>query len=178
MARNALNLHRRHVCYVHTTLRALLLLLCVGALLLLPVPLHAASTKQTTPPKVIHPSARPPLTFEAELQTDDAIVRWQVPEAESIWSYEIYRSNDCSWESAVPLDAPIFASVNSTTTVVSYSVIDVHVMDGTVSNICNYWLLGADREGDVQVFDAATLQGVQRLFLPVIMASVNRPLMG
>ncbi len=172
MVSNSLNRRHPHVCWVQKTIQGLLVLL-LWALLFLPTPLHAAPRGQMTPPKVIEPSARPPLTFRAEVYADGAIVRWQVSEVESAWFYELYRSSDCSWEDAEVVNAPIFASTESTTTVVSYSMIDIPIMAGDNSSAgfaCNYWLLGADTDGDAQIFDAATLQGIQRIFLPVIMA--------
>ncbi len=172
MVSNSLNLLHRHICCVHITAQCFFVMLFVG-LLFLPSPLYAASSAQITPPKVIKPAARPPLTFKAELYADGAIVRWQVPEVESNWFYELYRSSDCSWENAEAVNGPIFASTESTTAVVSYSLIDASLSasgNPSAGFTCNYWLLGADAEGDTQIFDAATLQGIQRIFLPVIMA--------
>ena len=172
MVSNSLNLRHLHVCCVHTTVQCLLTILLSG-LLFLPAPLHAAPSGQMTPPKVIEPSARPPLTFSAELYAGGAIVRWQVPEVESTWFYELYRSSDCSWEQAEVVNAPIFASAESTTAVVSYSMIDESIIasgNRRAGFTCNYWLLGVDSQGDAKIFDAAMLEGVQRIFLPVIVA--------
>jgi hypothetical protein len=99
-----------------------------------------------------------------------------VPEAESSWSYAIYRSTDCSWESAVVVNGPLFASTESISRTVSYSIVDpistaanaAASADSSALVACNYWLLGADSGGAAQIFDAATLQGVQRIFLPLV----------
>ncbi len=175
MFSNSLILHRCCSC-CRRLCTSFLLLLLLGNLLALPAPLRAASVLQADPPKVINPAARPPLTFMAELQPDGAVVRWQVPEAESSWFYEIYRSTDCSWESAVVISGPLFASTESISRTVSYSIVDTvsvgadaaATADSSALVACNYWLLGTDHDGAAQIFDAATLQGVQRIFLPLV----------
>jgi hypothetical protein len=175
MFRNSLILHRCCSCY-RRLFTPFVLLFLLGNLLALPAPLRAAPVLQADPPKVINPAARSPLTFMAEVQSDGVVVHWQVPEAESSWSYAIYRSTDCSWESAVVVNGPLFASTESISRTVSYSIIDpisTEADAATSANssalvACNYWLLGADSGGAAQIFDAATLQGVQRIFLPLV----------
>jgi hypothetical protein len=175
MFSNSLILYRQRSCCRRLRTPFVLLLL-LGNLLMFPPALRAAPLLQADPPKVINPAARLPLTFMAELQLDGVVVRWQVPEAESSWLYAIYRSTDCSWESAVVVNGPLFASTESISRTVSYSIVDpistaanaAANADSSALVTCNYWLLGADSGGAAQIFDAATLQGVQRIFLPLV----------
>jgi len=192
MVSNSLNPHHGHACsaklaaiwkfnfgatFFSAGLAKSIMLLMVGVLLLSPLSLHAASIDETAAyqtdlPKAIHPSANAPLSFIAELQAGNAVVRWQVPETESGWFYEIYRSPDCSWENAVAVDAPIFSSTESITTTVSYSVVDAYSIassSGAVGVTCNYWLLGTDSDGNAQIFEVAMLQGIKRFFLPIVL---------
>jgi hypothetical protein len=131
----------------------------------------ARAAQENEQPIEINPAARVALTFAAAAQTDGVTVSWQVPEAEGGWFYTVYRSTDCEWNSAVAVDAPIFASTESISRTISYSLTDRFGSVDSAAPVvatCNYWLVGADGAGDVQIYDSTTLSGIEHIFLPQI----------
>lgn len=149
----------------------LLFAILVSGLLLSRQSAAYAALRTNEQPDINNPAARTATHFAAAIQADGATVSWQVPEAEGSWFYTVYRSTDCQWATAVAVSAPIFASTDSDSRTIVYSLTERFGNAATTAPVfatCNYWLVGADGTGAVQVYDSTTLAGVERLFLPQI----------
>lgn len=105
------------------------------------------------------------VSFRAVQDAAGVQLEWQTPIAQSWSTFAVYFSQDCQWESAILLTAPLFSSVDSETEVVTYSLLDEN---STSPPPCSYWVVGTEVSGAHHTFGPVSVQGLYAIYLPVV----------
>lgn len=102
--------------------------------------------------------------FTAILTNQAILVQWQASDGSVDWNFALYRSQNCQFEGAVEVTAPIFASINDETNIAHYSANDTAE---PVLATCAYWLVATESNGQQQQFGPYEVQGRQAIYLPI-----------
>lgn len=112
-----------------------------------------------------HDSPRAALAdFSAVLANQAIHVQWQASGSSVNWNFALYRSQNCQFEGAVEVTAPIFSSINDESNVAHYSASDTAE---PVLATCAYWLVATENNGQQQQFGPYEVQGRQAVYLPI-----------
>lgn len=125
-----------------------------------------AHTAGATPsPSVAAQATSDPHHLRAVRSVDGIVVEWQTPLSAQWSAFQVYYSQDCRWETAHLVTAPLFASVNSETALVTYSLLDEAI---NAPPTCSYWLVGIEGDGSERTFGPVEVQGRFGLYLPLV----------
>lgn len=102
--------------------------------------------------------------FTAMLVNQAVEVQWQASGSGVDWNFALYRSQNCQFDGAVEVTAPIFASINDESNVAHYSTSDTAE---PVLATCAYWLVATESNGRQQHFGPYEVQGRQAVYLPI-----------
>ncbi|MCE7989695.1 MAG: hypothetical protein DYG89_51780 [Caldilinea sp. CFX5] len=102
--------------------------------------------------------------FTAVLANQAIHVQWQATGSSVDWNFALYRSQNCQFEGAVEVTAPIFSSINDESNVANYSANDTAE---PVLATCAYWLVATESNGQQQQFGPYEVQGRQAVYLPI-----------
>lgn len=133
--------------------------LCLAVALLLGVmrPAVALAGPQDSPRAAL-------ADFTAVLTNQMIHVQWQASNGSVDWNFVLYRSQNCQFDGAVEVTAPIFSSINDETNIASYSASDTAE---PVLATCAYWLVATETNGTQQHFGPYEVQGRQAIYLPI-----------
>ncbi|MEZ4731190.1 MAG: hypothetical protein R3E79_29065 [Caldilineaceae bacterium] len=102
--------------------------------------------------------------FTAILATQGVAIEWQANGESIQWRFVLYRSQNCQFDGAQEVIAPIFSSINDETQVAHYSLTDT---EEAVIATCAYWLVATEDDGQKQHYGPYQVQGRSTIFLPV-----------
>lgn len=102
--------------------------------------------------------------FTAILVNQGVAIEWQANGDSIQWRFALYRSQNCQFEGAHEVIAPIFSSINDETQVAHYSLTD---SEEPVIATCAYWLVATEDDGQKQHYGPYQVQGRSTVFLPV-----------
>jgi len=119
----------------------------------------AASTDPTT----AHPGMS--LQFQAVRRAEGIWLEWQVSAAAPWAAFRVYHSQDCQWENATLVAAPIFSSMQHDADGIAYSLLDEGVL---AAPPCAYWIVGTQASGVEQIFGPTPVQNNFGIYLPVV----------
>jgi hypothetical protein len=140
---------------VSKSITKLLFALILAALL--SQPMMVGATSQTTRAATLS-------DFVALFDAQGIAIAWQATDASVDWQFTLYRSQNCQFDGAQEVTAPVFSSINSDTKVAHYSLTDA---DGPVVATCAYWLVATENDGDKQHFGPYEVQGRNAIYLPI-----------
>lgn len=104
--------------------------------------------------------------FSAVLANQAIQVQWQASGSSVDWNFALYRSQNCQFDGAVEVKAPIFSSINDESNVAHYSASDTAE---PVLATCAYWLVATEGNGQQQHFGPYEVQGRQAVYLPIVL---------
>lgn len=102
--------------------------------------------------------------FVAILATQGIAIEWQANGDSIEWRFALYRSQNCQFDGAEEVIAPIFSSINDETQVAHYSLTDT---EEPIIATCAYWLVATEDDGKKQHYGPYQVQGRSTVFLPV-----------
>lgn len=137
--------------------RSLQLLIAITLLWWLIQPAAALANDQT-------PRRAELADFTAVLANQSIAIQWQATGGSVDWNFSLYRSQNCQFEGAVEVTAPIFSSINDETNIAHYSANDT--AEPLIAT-CAYWLVATENNGQQQHFGPYEVQGRQAIYLPI-----------
>lgn len=139
-------------------LKAMIKFLLVFALIgILMQPLRAGANAQTPDDAALS-------AFVAILTAPGIAIEWQANGDGIDWGFTLYRSQNCQFDGAVEVVAPIFSSINDETQIARYTLIDTQE---SVAATCAYWLVATEGNGNTQQFGPYQVQGRSTVYLPL-----------
>lgn len=102
--------------------------------------------------------------FIAVLATQGIAIEWQANGDSIEWRFALYRSQNCQFDGAQEVVAPIFSSINDETQIAHYSLTDT---EEPIIATCAYWLVATENNGQKQHYGPYQVQGRNTVFLPV-----------
>lgn len=102
--------------------------------------------------------------FTAVLENQAVHVQWQASGSSVDWNFVLYRSQNCQFEGAMEVTAPIFSSINDETNIASYRASDTAE---PVLATCAYWLVATETNGTQQHFGPYEVEGRRAVYLPI-----------
>lgn len=102
--------------------------------------------------------------FSAMLGSRGVAVEWHATGVSIDWQFTIYRSQNCQFNEAEEVAAPIFSSINDETQIAHYSLTDT---GDTIVATCAYWLVATKGSGEKQNFGPYSVQGRTTVYLPL-----------
>ncbi len=102
--------------------------------------------------------------FLAMLASQGVAIEWQANGTSVDWRFALYRSQNCQFDGAEEVSAPVFSSINDEKQVVHYSLTDVE--DAAIAT-CGYWLVATELDGGEQHFGPYQVQGRSTVYLPL-----------
>jgi len=104
--------------------------------------------------------------FVALFDAQGIAIAWQATGVSVDWQFTLYRSQNCQFDGAQEVTAPIFSSINDDTKIAHYSLTDA---DGPIVATCAYWLVATESDGAKQHFGPYEVQGRSTVYLPITM---------
>jgi len=131
--------------------------------------LVAMGTRWLSPPLLAETSAQVVRhsdlsDFLALLAHPGVAIEWQANGTSVDWRFTLYRSQNCQFDGAQEVSAPIFSSINDEKQVAHYSLTD---SEDTALATCAYWLVATESDGDKQHFGPYQVQGRSTVYLPL-----------
>lgn len=140
-------------------------IVCVGLWIALGMgwvtsPLLAEARVQT----VIHNDHQDLEDFLASLASQGVAIEWQATGTSVNWQFTLYRSQNCQFDGAEEVSAPIFSSINDENQVAHYSLTDAETV---ALSTCGYWLQATESSGAKQQFGPYKVHGLSTVYLPL-----------
>jgi hypothetical protein len=104
--------------------------------------------------------------FVAILVNQGVAIEWQADGDSIEWRFTLYRSQNCQFDGAEEVIAPIFSSINDETQIAHYSLTDT---EEAIIATCAYWLVATEDNGKKQHYGPYEVQGRSTVFLPVVL---------
>ena len=102
--------------------------------------------------------------FSAILANQGIVIQWQASGTSVDWNFALYRSQNCQFDGAVEVTAPIFSSISDDTQIAHYSANDTAE---PIVATCAYWLVATESGGQQQHFGPYEVQGRTTVYLPL-----------
>ncbi len=102
--------------------------------------------------------------FAAVMTAPGIAIEWQANGAGVDWNFTLYRSQNCQFEGAEEVVAPIFSSINDETQSAFYTLTDTEEFAVTT---CAYWLVATESDGKTQHFGPYQVEGRSVVYLPL-----------
>lgn len=102
--------------------------------------------------------------FLAMLANQGVAIEWQANGTSVDWRFTLYRSQNCQFDGAEEVSAPIFSSINDEKQIAHYSLTDV---EAAALATCAYWLVATQNNGEQIHFGPYQVQGRSIIYLPL-----------